>query len=76
MSDEKSSLCEKSPMKQIYVVASNTDVTVICKANSSEDAIRIATDKWHEQGYGFEQDFTAYLADEYFEDDDDALIFP
>lgn len=64
--------------KGIYVVASNTDVTVICKASSKKDAVRIATRKWREQGYGFDQDFEAYLADEYFaeEDGSDALIFP
>lgn len=64
--------------KKIYVVVSNTAVTVICKASSKEDAVRIATEKWHEQGYDFEQDFTAYLADEYFteEDGSDAIIFP
>lgn len=65
-------------MKKIYIVASNTDVTVICKASNKREAVRIAKKKWHEQGYGFEQDFTAYLADEYFEEEDgsDAIIFP
>lgn len=65
-------------MKKIYVVASCTAVTVICKASSKKEAVRIATKKWKEQGYGFDQDFEAYLADEYFteEDGSDALIFP
>lgn len=64
--------------KNIYVVASNTAVTVICKASDKADAVRIATERWHEQGYGFEQDFTAYLADEFFveEDGSDAIIIP
>jgi len=64
--------------KNIYIVASRTAVTVICKASGKKDAVRIATRKWREQGYGFDQDFEAYLADEYFteEDGSDALIFP
>ena len=64
--------------KSIYVVASCTAVTVICKASSKEDAVRIATERWHEQGYDFEQTWFPYLANEYFteEDGSDAIIFP
>lgn len=56
--------------KNIYVVASHTAATVICKARNKADAVRIATERCHEQGYDFEQDFTAYLADEYFTEED------
>ena len=59
----------------IYIVASYTAVTVICKASSAEEAVKIANERWHELGYGWEQEFEAYLADEYFEEND-ALIFP
>lgn len=64
--------------KNIYVVASCTAVTVICKASSKEDAVRIAKARWDEQGYDFDQRWSPYLADEYFEEEDgsDALIFP
>ena len=62
--------------KNIYIVASNTAVTVVCKATSKKDAVRIANREWKKQGYGFDQDFEAYLADEYFDDTADAIIFP
>lgn len=64
--------------RKIYIVASDTAVTVVCSAYSKKEALNIATTLWEEEGYFFDQNFVAYPALEYFEDFDEpkGMIFP